>query len=537
MSAGSLHDVEKIYRAARLTEDGHRCMVAPHPQLQERMKSEIQGMLSAHPELGVMRSMLRVGQPAARLGFNDGLVLPPSYFPASASPHAIRSASLQRAPLRGVLRVAVVLVDFADQQFDSTHDAAHFEELFFSQGAIATGSVREYFSEVTHGLIDIQGEVVGPLHLPRTLVAYANGESGTGDFRPNARTMARDAATAADPELNFTQYDNDGDGFVDAFVIVHAGPGAEVTGNPDHIWSHKWVLEGGELAVDAARIFAYLTVPEDAQIGVCCHELGHLMFGFPDLYDADGSSNGVGDWCLMGGGSWGDNGRRPVHPSAWCKANQGWVDVENVSGSSTLSIPDVKTSNRVYRLWTNGAVSPEYFLLENRQQTLYDGELPSNGLLIWHIDDNVTTNTNESRYKVTLVQADGQKALEKSPFVGNRGDAGDSYPGSANNRAFNNSSTPNSRAHNGQATHVAVTEISASGSVMSANVRVTPSLVPAMDMQDVTFPQLVSRVAALERVVLAIPQDEPAAQTSRLDQFQSFNGERVPLRALVGPLS
>jgi immune inhibitor A len=506
-------------------------MVAPHPELQERINHQIERMLTADSTVGVMRSMLRLGQPAARLGFNDGLVLPPSYFPASASPHAIRSASLQRAPLRGVLRVAVVLVDFPDRQFEAAHVVAHFERLFFSQGIIATGSVREYFSEVTHGLIDIQGEVVGPLRLPRTLVVYANGESGTGDSRPNARTMARDAATAADPELSFSPYDNDNDGFVDAFVIVHAGPGAEVSGNPNHIWSHKWVLEGGEMVVDTTRIFAYLTVPEDAEIGVCCHELGHLMFGFPDLYDADGSSNGVGNWCLMGGGSWGDGGKRPVHPSAWCKANQGWVDVNNVATDSNLSIADVKVTHRVYRLWKNGQIGPEYFLLENRQRTMRDSELPGDGLLVWHIDDNVTTNTNETRYKVALVQADGLKSLEKSPFVGNRGDVGDPYPGSANNRTFNNSSAPNSRAYNGQETHVAVTEISASGAVMSAAVRVTPTAVPSLETDDVTFPQLVSRVEALERVILPSSEIKAPARAVRMDT----NGNKdEPLQISMG---
>ena len=54
--------------------------------------------------------------------------------------------------------------------------------------------------------------------------------------------MARDAAVAADADVNFTPYDNDGNGFVDAFIVVHAGSGAEETGNPNDIWSHKWMF-------------------------------------------------------------------------------------------------------------------------------------------------------------------------------------------------------------------------------------------------------------------------------------------------------
>ena len=75
----------------------------------------------------------------------------------------------------------------------------------------------------------------------------------------------------------------------------------------------------------------------------------------------------------------------------------------------------------------------EYFLLENRQKTKFDTHLPSSGLLIWHINENATSNEQEKRYRVTLIQADGKKHLEKGK---NRGDAGDCYPGTTNNKHF-----------------------------------------------------------------------------------------------------
>lgn len=491
--------VRQIYSHARASNDGHRCMVSPHPDLLNRMQNEVMATLRGRADLGVMSGMLRVGEPN-RLGFNDGLLVPPGNFPMATPPSVIRNVALNRAPLRGTVRVAVVLVDFADRQFDGQSSAAHFEQLFFSRGEVPTGSVREYFLDVTNGLVDIQGQVVGPLRLQRTLTQYANGASGIGDARPNAGTMARDTALAADPEINFTPFDNDSDGYVDAFVIVHAGPGAEETGNPNHIWSHKWVLDGGELSIDATRIFAYLTVPEDARIGVCCHELGHLLFGFPDLYDTDGSSNGVGNWCLMGGGSWGNGGLTPVHPSAWCKAIQGWATARNSTSTGMLTIADVKTSRTVYKLWKDGAASREYFLMENRQRSGFDAHLPGDGLLIWHIDENVSTNMNESHYKVGLMQADGRRDLEKHPALGNRGDAGDAYPGTNSNRKFNNTSNPSSKAYNGRATSVSVTQISNPGQVMRARVSVRQS-VPAAPPAAVQLDELAGRVLALEGIV------------------------------------
>ena len=101
----------------------------------------------------------------------------------------------------------------------------HFRDLFFSTGKIPTGSVREYFTEVAHGLMTLDGEVVGPYRLPRTLAEYAGGKAGTDNPEPNARTMARDAAVLANADVDFAPYDNDGNGFVDAFIVVHAGSG------------------------------------------------------------------------------------------------------------------------------------------------------------------------------------------------------------------------------------------------------------------------------------------------------------------------
>jgi immune inhibitor A len=461
-----LESITRIHRAAGESDDGARCMVAPSPELRERIKSAMRIMAESAAVPAALR--LRAAEPRA-LGFNDGVIVPPEEYPLGTAPSTIRAAAAARptGPLRGVLRVIVVLVDFPDKPMTQTRK--HYENLFFSLGELPTKSVREYYREVTHGLIDIQGSVVGPFRLPQTIRTYAHGGSGTTSARPNAQTMARDAAVASNPTVDFTPYDNDGNGFVDAFIVIHAGAGGEVTGNSDDIWSHKWTLDGGALAVDRTKIFAYLTVPEDCKIGVCAHELGHLLFGFPDLYDTDSTSEGIGNWCLMAGGSWGGGGDTPVHPSAWCKANQGWVTVDNLKTDATITIPDVKTSNAVLRLWKKGAPGNEYFLVENRQQTGFDVSLPGDGLLIWHIDDSQPTNTDEHHYKVALMQADGKRDMERNT---NRGDAGDPYPGTSNNRTFNATSNPNSKSYANAISSVAVTGISVSGGTMTAKVEV-----------------------------------------------------------------
>ncbi|GAA5164147.1 M6 family metalloprotease domain-containing protein [Ornithinimicrobium tianjinense] len=442
------------------------CAIAPSPELRERWAKAV---ASSTRRRGADAPPLQLEGEPNRLGFNDGVIIPPEQFPAGTPETTIRSAAADRAPLRGTVRVAVVLVDFSDRPMSA--DVAHFEELFFSTGTMPHGSVREYFTEVTNGLIELDGEVVGPYRLPETLAWYANNGAGVGRNGTEFRSpqMALDAAEAATADVNFAPYDNDGNGFVDAFIVVHAGSGAEVTGSMGDIWSHKSVLASA-YATDGTQIYGYLTIPEDARIGVSAHELGHLLFGFPDLYDTDGSSEGVGNWCLMGGGSWNGGGDIPAHPSAWCKANQGWATVTNVTTNGPVTVNAVGTSHQVFRLWKDGAAGQEYFLLENRQLAGYDQQLPGAGLLLWHVDEAKSTNRDENHYKVGLLQADGARHLETAV---NRGDAGDPFPGSAGKTSVTKETSPGTRSYAGADTLVSVKSIPASSGSMTVDVTVT----------------------------------------------------------------
>ena len=467
-------------RCGNRVED--RCLVAAAPELKTLMDEQLRALKesvgqqdgpfadSAFADSGLAgRLVAQLERRNKPVGMDDGMIFPGFQFQPGTPSQVMSAAASERAPLRGAVRVVVVLVEFSDRKMASKHTKEHFEQLFFSTGVLPDGSVREYFDEVARGLIQIEGEVVGPYQLPRTLKEYAHGDSGTGQALPNARTMARDAAVAANRDVNFAPYDNDGNGYVDAFIVIHAGGGAEVTGGTNDIWSHKWVLAGGEYNADGTRIYAYLTVPEDCRIGVCCHELGHLLFGWIDHYDTDYSSEGLGNWCLMGGGSWNGGGDVPAHPSAWCKVDQDWVSLSAPTTGGIINISDVKDDHTVYRLWKNGGPSTEYFLIENRQRRLYDRELPGEGLLIYHVDETIEDNADENRPRVALVQADGERHLE---WAINRGDAGDPFPGTSNKTSFTATSDPNSKSYGGIDTCVRVTDIGQSGVVIPARLSV-----------------------------------------------------------------
>ncbi len=463
-----LHNYTKIFQASQKSDDGNRCMIAPSPEIREKLKKELDKLkkLSADSTMGFLLKPTM----NTRIGLNDGLLIPGNVFPLGASVERVRSSAVAKAPLQGKVRVVVVLVDFPDKAITTTKK--HFQDLFFSTGVVATGSVKEYYKEVTNGLVDIEGEVVGPYRLPKNMSVYAHGESGTGTAQPNARTMAQDAAKLANAAIDFSKYDNDHDGFVDAYVVVHAGRGAEETNKPGDIWSHKWLLPAAYQA-DNTKVYAYLTIPEDCKLGVCAHELGHLLFGFPDLYDTEAPGEGVGDWCLMGGGSWNGNGNTPAHPCAWCKQKQNWITViQPTTNKAGVLIEDVKKSNKVYRLWKDGGPGSEYFLIENRQLDKFDKKLPGGGLLIWHVDDAISDNSNENHYKVALMQADGKKQLETGV---NRGDAKDAFT----TGNFTKTSNPGSMSYGSLDTSVQVKNISITNGVVKADLYVKAGAIQA----------------------------------------------------------
>ena len=269
------------------------------------------------------------------------------------------------------------------------------------------------------------------------------------------------------PHVNFADYDNDGDGVVDALVIIAAGTGGETTGNTGDIWSHKWNIT--PRVHDGVRIQSYFMAPEDGRVGVMSHELGHLLLKWPDLYDTDYSSRGTGQWDLMAGGSWNNGGNTPAHPTAWCKLQAGWINPTTIFGAAQdVTIQPYNANGQVYKLPVGNASSKEYFLVSNRRKTGFDSHLPGEGCIIEHIDDDQSNNTDEDHYLVDIEQADGRRDLNTNA---NSGDADDAFP-TASNNTFTGTSTPNSNSYAGTSSNISVTNIQKSGSNVIAHINV-----------------------------------------------------------------
>ncbi len=387
------------------------------------------------------------------------------------------------AQLSGPFKLLAICVDFSDQA--ASVSAMDFDTLMFETG---TGSVRDYFSENSYGTLDLitvnLPSALGWQRAPSTYATYVNGNYGMGSYPNNTQNLCEDLVDLIDSVVDFSQYDNDGDTYVDGIVIIHTGPGAEFTGSTNDIWSHKWGVWPPK-SVDGVSVSTYSVQPEywntpgDITIGVYAHEIGHV-FGLPDLYDTDGSSRGAGRWSLMASGSWGGSlGSSPSHMDAWCKTQLGFVTPTVIGANATgIVVPQVEDSAIVFRVWSDGAGGNEYYLIENRQKVGFDTYLPAAGLLIWHIDDTKSSNTKEwypgytssGNYWVALEQADGLWQLEQNSNTGN---SGDPFPGSTNNTTFSAASTPPSDAYSGTQTFVTVTNISASAEFMTCDFQVS----------------------------------------------------------------
>jgi len=373
------------------------------------------------------------------------------------------------------VRVPVILVDFSDNQYTSysaAPEAEAFDSVLFSWGKVPTGSMSEYYWENSYGKFYLMGDVFGWYRMPQTYAYYVNGNNGFGGCPRCARQMVEDAINAANPDINYALYDNDGDNWMDGVFVVFAGYGAEETGSDNDIWSHRSSV--GPLFRDGVYISDYSVEPEVrwpgviTDIGVFCHEYGHVL-GLPDLYDTDYSSSGVGRWSMMSGGSWNGGGHTPAHFDAWCKKELGFIDPINVTiNTENAEIPRAEDSAVVYRVWTQGQVSSQYFLIENRQRVLFDAALPGSGLLIWHIDETRSGNWDENHPLVAVEQADGLFELQ----AGGSSDVGDPWPGSSNNRAFTDFSTPNAHNYAGATTGIGVIDISNSDSLMTATLEI-----------------------------------------------------------------
>ena len=387
--------------------------------------------------------------------------------------------------------IPVLLGKYADASA-TYFNATDFDQLLF--GDNPTGSMRDYYNEISYGNFQVDGSAGG----------WYQSSLTTSQAVENVKQYVAEIATLADPDFDYAQYDNDGpdnvpnsgddDGYVDGIIVVYPGC---MSGN-DNIWPHQSSLSSEYVTNDVSAnggnitISTYMVCPElpgsgscvtseICPMGVYAHEFGHVL-GLPDLYDrdaSDGDSEGIGEWCLMASGSWmGWYGDTPSHMSSWCKIQMGWMEATVLNNSTTaVEIPQLVTSPFALKVWEDDYHWSRYFLIENRQAVGFDSELHGPGLIVYHVDENRgwgnngwsfgPVNDDEQNKLVDLEEADGDNDLDNEV---NRGDNGDPFPGTSGNRTFDDNSNPSATRNDGYETGISFSNISDPDSVMTVDI-------------------------------------------------------------------
>jgi M6 family metalloprotease domain len=271
-------------------------------------------------------------------------------------------------------------------------------------GPSSTETLTGLYTEMSRGNLTMTGTVSDWIQVPGKDTDYEGPPGNNGLGGPGLWNLLKATLDAADQTIDFSQYDDDHDGYVDLVAFVQPEAGGEC-GGTNNMWSHRWVIEGaasqakdtavarhGLLTNDGVRISDYVLQPAlncgapatPISIGVFAHEFGHAL-GLPDLYAtaSDATNEGIGGWGLMGAGNW-NIPTSPSHMEAWSKMQLGWAPVQTISTNQHVVLDQVETAGSIVRI--NVPNTTEYFLLENRQKVGSDIALKSTGLLVWHVD-------------------------------------------------------------------------------------------------------------------------------------------------------
>ena len=380
-------------------------------------------------------------------------------------------------PTSGTPKVLAILISFQD--YPSTVSSTTISNMLFAGGDPADyprESLTNYYERASYGQLHITGDVLGWYQ-----TAYNRSTIDTNNAPTSRDDLIKEVLNYYDSlGYDFSQYDNDGDGDIEYFIVMWTGPD---TGWSSFWWGYQTSFSDGGYTIDGKTLGKYSWQWESDRPTVVIHETGHAL-GLPDYYDYDdtvGPDGGLGGLDMMDG-NWGDH-------NCFSKWLLEWLTPTLVSsGSQVMSL---RASG-----WTNDAVAifpgvssifDEFYMVQNRYRIQNDDNYPADGMLIWHIDatldgggNNYMYNNSYTSHKlIRLMEADGLEEIENN--LGGA-DSGDYYvPG----RKLTPYSSPSSLKYDGSDSCVRVAGFSAPGLVMSAGFSVecyVPEITIASDV-------------------------------------------------------
>jgi M6 family metalloprotease-like protein len=395
-----------------------------------------------------------VSEPVAALIVSDGQVV--EAWPEASQPPRVAPSGAAFAETKGffpnpkgTIRSLTLLVSFSDEQGAFTREEidAWLNEPGYSRFN-AKGSVRDYYKDVSNGAVDIVN-TVHVFYRAKNPKSYYEGGSGY----QRAGELMQELLAAVDADVDFSQYDNDGDGRTEAINVVYAGPAVEWG---QGLWPHAGSLNQKRDGVTLSR-YQMTNMGTSLGLYTFAHETGHMVFGWPDLY-------GFGDYCLMGNAT---NAANPAGINDFFRADQGWIPQVDVEAGTNANLT-AAVNGAGYR-FVNPSNQNELFFWSNIQNKNRWSVLRGSGLLFLHYDGRIRGNEPPNPLQLAVVQADGKKDLDKTTWPSPGSDTNDFFRGGGRTE-FSSKTTPPAAWNDGTASGLRVHSIGASGEQMTFSV-------------------------------------------------------------------
>ncbi|BCZ45872.1 metalloprotease [Clostridium gelidum] len=399
-------------------------------------------------------------------GFSESKVTTSGAAVSNINPDGLLDSKISASSVNNVNGLTV-LVDFPGTP--SAISKSNIEQFFNGVGYTGfnnNGSVRDYYYDVSGGKVTYTNNVIGFFTAKHPKSYYDDINEETGSYAKSDELANEAFEWLKTSGFDASKVTTDSNGYAKAVNLLYAGTAS--AGWAKGLWPHQsWY--GGSGSINGVKIQKYemSDIGTDLSIFTVCHESGHMIYGYPDLYDYDGDSHGAGAYSLMSGVP---NYKNPAPPDPYCRnIISGWnapINMNSYGAGTTFTAVTNENGNQYSYKWL-GTNSNEYYLIDNIQKIGRYADVPDAGLAIYHVDtkgDNSKNNmTASSHYLVSLEQADGKFDLEKNK---NGGDSGDLFRAGYKD-SFGDSTAPSSKWWNGSSSGLKISQISESGNEMT----------------------------------------------------------------------
>ena len=398
----------------------------------------------------------------------------------------------------------IILAQFSDISFQNgSSRRQEFVDLITKKGS---NSVLDYLDDQFKGSYEFNFTVGPVVTLSKEHSYYGKNEDDVAGKDLHPRELVEEACILSDPEVDFSRFDDDGDGIVDNVFVIVAGKSEAEGADADYIWPHQWFIPN--LFLDGKRIDTYAVSTELSvvsqkssgqlvwglcNIGTFCHEYSHTL-GLVDYYDIDGEGSGGesealwGSTALMDGGNFNNSGKTPPNYNAIDREILGIGKPETMAaGRYTLEPVD---RNGHYLILENPKDSMEFFLFECRGKSGWDAYAGGSGMAIYHVDMSRRHRAGWSdeagkevsayyRWEINEVNCNPAfQCADMMETTANAIDVRQAFFPYRTSTSFNSNSNPPFRFNDGTEPPFAIADISLSGENVSFTVYNSSEIVP-----------------------------------------------------------